>query len=218
MSAKQISPLLKAWYRWKSLRLPWRNRFLVGLDLQGNTYWEFRLRGADSSAAARHRLRRIVQYPRDAHYSDVRVPPQWHQWLRYRRDDAPTLAEQAADAARQARVRALAAEADARWAAKPSLLDMPQSQPPLGSSRRSGKQEEGQEEEEEGVVREERGDVEVEAKAKEQGQARREGAAPPPPEKEKEKKKDPWKQYQRGGPSETWQPAAWTPSAAPRRR
>ncbi|KAI1488769.1 hypothetical protein F5X96DRAFT_643732 [Biscogniauxia mediterranea] len=215
MSAKQISPLLKAWYRWKSLRLPWRNRFLVGLDLQGNTYWEFRLRGDVAD-----RLRRIVQYPRDAHYSDVRVPPQWHQWLRYRRDDAPTLAEQAADAARQARVRVLAAEADARWAAKPSLLDMPQ--PSSSVRRQSGKQ---QEEGQEGVVREEeRGDVEVEEEKRQgqgQVQARREGAAAPP-EKEKEteikKKKDPWKQYQRGGPSETWQPAAWTPNAAPRRR
>lgn len=24
------SPLRKAWYRWKSLKLPWRKRFLVG--------------------------------------------------------------------------------------------------------------------------------------------------------------------------------------------
>ncbi|KAI0593515.1 hypothetical protein F4775DRAFT_577752 [Biscogniauxia sp. FL1348] len=211
MSAKQISPLLRAWYRWKSLRLPWRNRFLVGLDLQGNTYWEFRLRGASpaetSLSPTHHRLRRIVQYPRDTHYSEVRVPPAWHQWLRYRRDAAPTLAEQAADAARQQRVRVLAAQADARWAAKPSLLDMPMP-PPSSSSRRTGTVSKGKEEEEE-----KRRDVE----AKGQGQRWGEDSAEEK-DKDKDKDKDPWKQHQRGGPSETWQPTAWTPSATARKR
>ncbi|KAI5925008.1 hypothetical protein F4810DRAFT_662520 [Camillea tinctor] len=201
MSAKQISPLLKAWYQWKSLRLPWRNRFLVGLDLQGNTYWEFRLRGTSSPSApsspTHHRLRRIVQYPRSAQLSEVRVPPAWHQWLRHRRDDAPTLSEQAADAARQERMRVLAAEADARWAAKPSLLEMP------GGAARG-----------EGV-----GDNRLEGRGRGrevEGQERERGRGKGT-EKEKEKE-DPWKRHQRGGPSETWQPAAWTPSAGARRR
>lgn len=30
MASKQISPFLRTWYRWKTLRLPWRKRFLVG--------------------------------------------------------------------------------------------------------------------------------------------------------------------------------------------
>jgi hypothetical protein len=32
-SASSISPMLRAWYRWKALRLPWRKRFLVGTSL-----------------------------------------------------------------------------------------------------------------------------------------------------------------------------------------
>ncbi|KAM3444793.1 hypothetical protein NHJ13734_001143, partial [Beauveria thailandica] len=43
MAGNPIGPIGQAWLRWKSLRLPWRKRFLVGFDLQGNTYWEFRL-------------------------------------------------------------------------------------------------------------------------------------------------------------------------------
>lgn len=31
MSPTQISPFLRAWYKWKSLRLPWRKRFLIGM-------------------------------------------------------------------------------------------------------------------------------------------------------------------------------------------
>lgn len=30
MSQRPISPLLRAWYKWKTLRLPWRRQFLVG--------------------------------------------------------------------------------------------------------------------------------------------------------------------------------------------
>jgi hypothetical protein len=30
MSSPPISPIRRAWYRWKALRLPWRKRFLVG--------------------------------------------------------------------------------------------------------------------------------------------------------------------------------------------
>lgn len=162
MSAKQIGPVLQAWYKWKSLRLPWRKRFLVGefcpqrksrdarahtltlfsagLDLSGNTYWEFRLtrgdptvshnlKNNDSSFSASHQqtypFRRMVHYPRSTHFSEVKVPPAWHQWLRYMRAAPPTLDEQRADVARQDRIKVLAAQADARWAAKPSLLDHP---------------------------------------------------------------------------------------------
>lgn len=31
MSAPNIGPVLRAWYRWKALRLPWRRRLLVGM-------------------------------------------------------------------------------------------------------------------------------------------------------------------------------------------
>uniref|UniRef100_L2G1A6 Uncharacterized protein n=1 Tax=Colletotrichum fructicola (strain Nara gc5) TaxID=1213859 RepID=L2G1A6_COLFN len=81
MSSTRISPILEAWYKWKSLRLPWRKRFLIGRDLQGYTYWEFREQRGDGPG----RFRRIVHYPRLTYLSDVKVSPLWHQWLRHTR-------------------------------------------------------------------------------------------------------------------------------------
>jgi len=70
-------------------------------------------------------MRRIVQYPSSTHYSDIKISPQWHQWLRHTRSEPPSLTEQAQDIVRQRNLKRLAAEADARWAAKPSFLDSP---------------------------------------------------------------------------------------------
>ncbi len=33
MPSKPISPALQAWYKWKTLRLPWRRQFLIGTSL-----------------------------------------------------------------------------------------------------------------------------------------------------------------------------------------
>lgn len=82
-------------------------------------------------------MRRIVQYPRDTQYSDVtqKITPAWHQWLRHIRESPPSLTEQAQDLTRQAQLKVLAAQADARWEAKESFLDSPkmqQPQPALG--------------------------------------------------------------------------------------
>ncbi|KAK3302446.1 uncharacterized protein B0T15DRAFT_305761 [Chaetomium strumarium] len=130
MSHPPVSPLLRAWYKWKMLRLPWRRQFLVGLDLNGNTYWEFLDRGSRlPSPSPTHpnlspvRWRRIVRYPRGTHNGDVVVPPAWHQWLRHTRPDPPSLREQQAEVARQERIRLLAAQADARWEAKPRAME-----------------------------------------------------------------------------------------------
>ncbi|CEJ89330.1 hypothetical protein VHEMI05179 [[Torrubiella] hemipterigena] len=131
MAAKRIGPITQAWYRWKAMRLPWRKRFLVGFDLQGNTYWEFRLTtrgGADSEEP----WRRIVQYPRSTHYSSVKVSPLWHQWLRHLRE-APSMTEQRDDVTRQQRMKYLAAEADARWEAKPKIMEAPKEPELLGT-------------------------------------------------------------------------------------
>jgi hypothetical protein len=86
-----MSPVNSLWFKWKSLRLPWRRSFLVGrypsthylflpylsvlrhltsdagTDLSGNTYWEFK----DSLNAGRYR--RIVKYNSKTHYADVQV-------------------------------------------------------------------------------------------------------------------------------------------------
>lgn len=174
-------PLARAWHAWKALRLPWRKRFFVGeppplmppavdspppaargasltparppgYDLEGNTYWQFRLttRGpppppVDAAAAAAADVpaepwRRVVRCARARpHHSDVRVSPLWHQWLRHARRDAPSLAEQRDDVRRQDRLRLLAAQADARWEAKPRLAAGPvHALPPDPPLRRPG--------------------------------------------------------------------------------
>lgn len=167
-------------------------------------------------ADPRIRWRRIVQYPRDTHYGEVKVPPQWHQWLRHTRDAPPSIPEQHAEVRRQQQMRLLAAEADARWAAKPSLLEhhaggegpgqvgAGQPLPALGSrGARGGGQ--GQEEvaiPEEGTRRDA---VASGAEQQQQSTAARDA-----------EKKDPWAQSRRGGPSEDWQPQAWTPPASKR--
>ncbi|CAK7199053.1 hypothetical protein SEUCBS139899_001721 [Sporothrix eucalyptigena] len=119
----RLSPFWNTWYHWKALRLPWRKQFLAGRDLDGNTYWEFNdLRHNQSAAMANARpgegirMRRIVKYPRGTHPGAVMVSPQWHQWLRHVRQDAPTLEEQQREVVRQEQMRVLAARADARWA------------------------------------------------------------------------------------------------------
>ncbi|KAA6413796.1 MAG: NADH:ubiquinone subunit [Lasallia pustulata] len=119
MSSSPASPLKRLWFRWKSLKLPWRRRWLAGSDLLGNTFWEFK----DSLNA--NRFRRIVNYNPRAHYSDIHITPQWHQWLRHTRATPPSLTEQRLDLTRQQQLKQLARLADERWAAKPSFLDDP---------------------------------------------------------------------------------------------
>jgi NADH dehydrogenase [ubiquinone] 1 alpha subcomplex assembly factor 2 len=162
--------------------------FFLGFDLQGNTFWEFRLtRGAKESD---ERWRRIVSYPRSTHYSQVKVSPQWHQWLRHTRREAPTLEEQRDELVRQERIKYLAAEADARWEAKPRVMEAPR---------------EEQQARELPLV-EERTQQQVEEEA---------GAgSPQAAKKEKIDAKDPWARAKAQGPSEKWQPTAWDPTAA----
>ncbi|KAK3485607.1 hypothetical protein B0T13DRAFT_454148 [Neurospora crassa] len=114
LNLRTISPLKRAWYKWKAIKFPWRNKLLVGLDLAGNAYYQFR------PTRSTIRWRRIVQYPggRSTHFSDVAVPPSWHQWLRYTREDPPTIEEQEAEVARQQRIKVLAKMADEKWEAK----------------------------------------------------------------------------------------------------
>lgn len=243
MSSKPLSPIRKAWYKWKSLHLPWRKRFLVGLDLQGNTFWEFR----DTLNSHKNRMRRIVQYPPSTPYSDVNISPQWHQWLRHTRRDPPSIAEQSQDLIRQENLKVLAAQADARWAAKPSFLDKPREtgQPApalegliLESDPKEQVAQESPEVEDVGWDGEVRAQVPGKAgeglKEAEEPEDLAKGEAPKmqvpdhkrhpfnvrPDDtrvKDKKYKEDPWKQA-RGAPSEEWQPEAWTPNVAATKR
>lgn len=226
------SPIRKAWYTWKSLKLPWRKRFLVGLDLQGNTFWEFR----DTLSSHKNRMRRIVQYPASTHYSEIKVSPQWHQWLRHTRFDPPSLAEQSQDVIRQQNLKVLVAEADAKWAAKPSFLHSPdqaRGQPlstlnvkSLGDyatltepEDRSGVHSATRLETRNmvrgtGKFAAESGDEQVKETqtlaSNEMGSFSNAGSrqAKSPKVSDKNAVEDPWKQA-RGGPSEEWQPSAW---------
>lgn len=216
---------------------------LAGLDLHGNTYWEFLDRGSAlppptagapaGSAAAPVRWRRIVRYPRGTHHDAVDVSPAWHQWLRHTRAAPPSLAEQRADVARQERIKVLAAEADARWEAKPRLVGRDTQGSGAGAGAALGVREpmtaatggEGKQRSRPtmaGVVADEAAlaDGEVVNQREDTWRRMQEEASA----KEKASKgaggigaSDPWKKAARGGPSETWQPQAWDPSAGPKK-
>lgn len=121
------------------------------------------------------------------------MPPQWHSWLRYTRASAPTLEEQTAEAARQERIRLLAAQADARWEAKEKIAgDMPRREeaPSLGPAVPS-------------VEGGDTGTEDISVKTGARGQGTTVGG--------KKDKEDPWAKARGGG--EGWQPESWTPTA-----
>ncbi|MCJ1279314.1 hypothetical protein MMC21_007138 [Puttea exsequens] len=208
------SPIKSIWQKWKSLKLPWRRHWLAGIfsppnlddteltnplltstgsDLAGNTYWYFAPTGA---AIPRRIMRNNPQIP----YSDLDISPMWHQWLRHTRRSPPSLHEQRADVTRQIQLKHNAQLADARWSAKPRLVDAP----------RRGNLEVGV------------GDGEV---AETVGGQREEGRmSVGKGEKEKrEGEKTGWSDGRRnpgrrdsGVAGEGWQPEAWTPGAARR--
>lgn len=67
MSTRGPGLVKQLWYCYKALKLPWRRQFLIGADLSGNTFWEFK------DALNANRLRRIVKFSRKAHYADVKI-------------------------------------------------------------------------------------------------------------------------------------------------
>lgn len=85
--------------RW---RLLWerlvRKRHYVGYDLDGNQYFEF------DNALRPNRPRRMVDFKtgnwREAR--EDRLPVQWLTWLKYTRNDPPTIEELEADVQRKA--------------------------------------------------------------------------------------------------------------------
>ena len=97
------------------------------MDLAGNTFWELHLHDSLS------RPRRIAQPGhKRLHHSDMKISPQWHQWLRHTRDDAPTVQEQLSDVQRLANIKRLARIADERWASKrrPPSRRLPEGEEP----------------------------------------------------------------------------------------
>nr|POF01273.1 nadh-ubiquinone oxidoreductase assembly factor n7bml [Quercus suber] len=206
------------WFRWKALKLPWRRQFLVGADLMGNTFWEFK------DALNSNRLRRIVKYSsggfrgRRMDYADVKISPQWHQWLRHTRDPPPTIQEQQYEVSRQANMRQLAAKADERWKSIPSYLDAPktkqQPRPATEVKDPGGFAPSTEPENAQGVMSavESQDNVARALGGEQVDEGRFRGQ-----EIEKKREQNPWKTPQRGAPSENWQPQEWSPGAVQRR-
>jgi NADH dehydrogenase [ubiquinone] 1 alpha subcomplex assembly factor 2 len=105
-----------------SLALPWRRHILAGTDLTNQTtYWIFRIPGSPKA-----RRIAIPYMPRPfsrigfahVHPSKLEgmdIPPQWVQWLKYVRDDAPTLIELQEDVGRRERMKVLVAAVEEKW-------------------------------------------------------------------------------------------------------
>ncbi|PVH99543.1 hypothetical protein DM02DRAFT_614961 [Periconia macrospinosa] len=176
----------------------------LGYDLEGNTYWEFK----DNLNA--NRFRRIVEYSRKTHFSDVNVPPQWMQWLRHTRYEPPSIADQKAEVYRQERMKVLAAQADARWAAKPSALDAPDKQQPVQML---------QSQDPSSGIRQMNVDQEaIDNHAAEEKDTAADAGAPTLKTRKRmrtEPKDSPWKQAPKN-PGDEWQPAQWSPGPAKR--
>ncbi|KAI9372907.1 hypothetical protein BJX61DRAFT_414444 [Aspergillus egyptiacus] len=191
-----MSPINSLWFKWKSLRLPWRRSFLVGHDLAGNTYWEFK----DTLNSAR--FRRIVKPKPRTHYADVEVSPQWHQWLRYVRPEPPSIQEQQADVQRRERILMLAEMQRKRWETEQARLDTPGATQQPGPATRTSDPTYSSAAEAEGGSRAR--DAGATPLAKAGGRA---GASAT--------KGDPFSR-RKDVPGEEFQPEAWTPTPAKR--
>ncbi|KAI9667042.1 MAG: hypothetical protein M1829_005583 [Trizodia sp. TS-e1964] len=101
-------PLRKAYHWYRSLRLPWRRKYLIGHDLSANLYWELA-----PSYALSARPRRLVS--RAARAQELLIPPQWHQWLRHVRSEPPSVEELLADVERVQVLKGRVAEVERRW-------------------------------------------------------------------------------------------------------
>jgi NADH dehydrogenase [ubiquinone] 1 alpha subcomplex assembly factor 2 len=154
------------------------------------------------------RWRRIVKYPRSVHYADVKVSPLWHQWLRHTRRDPPSLDEQTQDVVRQERTKLLAAQADARWEAKPRVMETPPQErdrplPALNKSSATQPQH----------IPDALSESTTHEKHVGRKPSRMQEIANSDREKDSNQSAaDPWERARR--PSETWQPDAWNPSSS----
>lgn len=119
-ASSDMDPIASKYSYWKRILhkfqsrrdMPFRRKFFVGYDLHGNTYWEFTIDG--NMQRLRRKLEPYEEKLFKADYFET-VPPQWLQWLRRTRNEAPTLQELINDQIRQQRIKILAQQADQRW-------------------------------------------------------------------------------------------------------
>ncbi|KAI4130477.1 MAG: hypothetical protein LQ338_001708 [Usnochroma carphineum] len=170
-----------------------------GVDLAGNSYYYFR-------PSLGIRPRRILKENPRIPYSDINIPVQWLQWLRYTRDPAPSIQELQIDVQRKEQLKQLAAAADARWASKPSMLDAPR--------RRNQEVGIGDGEGQVGVIgrKGESHEGGVEAGGKKLGKGvKGEDVRDSWGEGEKGRGENPWIKERPRGAGEGWQPESWQP-------
>ena len=133
------------------------------------------------------------------------------QWLRHTRYEPPSIAEQRADIVRQERMKILAAEADARWAAKPSALDAPDKQQPVqmleSRDPRSGIQQMN-------VTEESKVESELPGNSDSSHSTGR--ASKSAKSFTRETKDSPFKQPTASNPGDEWQPQSWPPAPSKR--
>lgn len=113
---------------------------------------------------------------------------QWHQWLRYAREHAPTVEEQQNEVVRQMRIKKLAQLADERWASKPSYLDKPTYQTPNNQI----------------------GDNSANAITQPTEPA---AQNPPVSESNPQSEENPWTKADRSNPGDSWEPSGWSPNS-----
>ena len=105
----QPNALVRAWYSFKAVKLPWRKKFFRGFDLDGNTFYE------QYNPLTPHKLRRTVKYLKDGHYTDNNVTPQWMSWMRHTREHPPTIEELMQEAHRIQSTRQNALLINQKW-------------------------------------------------------------------------------------------------------
>lgn len=111
--------------------------------------------------------------------------------------------EQRAELVRQERMKLLAAEADARWEAKPRVMEAPKQEE---AARRL-------------PLAEERAQQPVEGEDQKATATRKEKPSQATKlDEEKANAKDPWARARAQGPGESWQPTAWNPTATAKKR
>jgi NADH dehydrogenase [ubiquinone] 1 alpha subcomplex assembly factor 2 len=105
---KKIPVWKQLYFKWRSLtNVPFRKKFFIGYDLDGNTYWEFYLEGKGKNI----RPRRVMEpYKPEAlllNYFE-KVPIQWTQWLKFSRKTPPSIFDIVADEERVRKLQILA--------------------------------------------------------------------------------------------------------------
>ena len=169
-----------------------------------------------------------MRYNRKAHFADVQISPQWIQWLRQTRADAPSILEQQQDLVRQAHMKQLAAAADERWASIPSYSDSPKLQQPQPAmeprdqggygNKIEGYVMKAKGEESEGVRNMaagqdemlNAGDAQTSSETSTGSEKRTQG-------RKRDRQKETENPWTKAAGGDSWQPQSWMPGAAPRR-